>query len=54
MVLRKIDELTQRDHHHITVNDNCFYFAESPSGDSGINRTNPIYSLIHNLKKPTE
>ncbi|WP_313491702.1 hypothetical protein [Sphingobacterium multivorum] len=54
MVLRKIDELTQGDHHHITVNDNCYYFAEYPSGDNTINKNNPIYSLIHNLKKSVD
>ncbi|QBQ41212.1 hypothetical protein E2P86_08595 [Sphingobacterium psychroaquaticum] len=52
--MKKIDELTIYDHAYLTVNDNCYYFAEYPSGDPQVNRNNPIYSLIHNLKKTVD
>ncbi len=52
MLFRKIDELTQGDHSYIDINSDCYYFAEYPSGDNPENKQNPIYSLIHNIKKP--
>lgn len=52
MFFRKIDELTQGDHSFIDINSDCYYFAEYPSGDNPENKLNPIYSLIHNIKKP--
>lgn len=51
MLIHKIDELTQGDHHHIDSNSKCFYFFEYPSGDAKENRSNPHYSYIHNFKK---
>lgn len=52
--LRKIDQLTQGDHHNITEKDNCYYFAEYPSHNSNVNFDNPIFSLISNLKKTVD
>ena len=52
LVLRKIDQLTQGDHFYIDKSSDCYYFAEYPSGDNPENKSNPIYSLIHNIKKP--
>jgi len=52
MLFRKIDELTQGDHSFISADSDCYYFAEYPSGDNPENKQNPIYSLIHNIKKP--
>lgn len=52
MLFRKIDELTRGDHSFIDINSDCYYFAEYPSGDNPENKQNPIYSLIHNIKKP--
>lgn len=52
MFFRKIDELTRGDHSFIDIDSDCYYFAEYPSGDNPENKQNPIYSLIHNIKKP--
>lgn len=51
MFLRKIDELTRPDHVLLDTSSDCYYFADYPGGNRPENLQNPIYSLIHNLKK---
>ncbi|WP_392471393.1 hypothetical protein ACF3OC_08385 [Sphingobacterium cellulitidis] len=52
MIFRYIDELTRPDHSFLDENDDCFYFAEYPTGKKEDNYNNPVYSLINNIKKP--
>jgi hypothetical protein len=54
MLIHKIDELTEGDHHHIDSKSECYYFVEYPSGSAAENRNNPHYSYIHNFKKPMD
>ena len=45
-----IDDLTRRDHYHLTDADRCFFLGEYTSG-AGFGHTN---SLIGNFKKPVD
>ncbi|QEL01103.1 hypothetical protein FKG96_09885 [Olivibacter sp. LS-1] len=51
MLIGRIDELTEGDHHYITKDSNCYYFLEYPSGKGEQHYNNPNYSYIHNFKK---
>jgi predicted amidophosphoribosyltransferase len=50
-MLNRIDQLTAPDHSFIDADSNCYYFGEYPRGIASDNSSNPMYSLIHNLKK---
>lgn len=51
MLIGRIDELTEGDHHYISKDSNCYYFLEYPSGKGDQHYNNPNYSYIHNFKK---